>query len=230
MEKLLSDLNTQLQVLEFTKGKSEAIVAKGNLEGVERHLNTLRSATKRVEECKVQVEQEKIANRGSIEEVAEWSLGVENKQTAADVNIEYLKRCIAEGKQGDNLVAKETKEAILQESRNKQLQFEQTQLEMKLAYEKKREEAKTSHAKTTEPSQSQMETAKLPKLAIPKFRGELTDLPRFWSQLEAEIDRAEVPGVTKYSYLKELVDPKIRKEIDGLPFSSKGYERAKRHP
>ena len=98
---------------------------------------------------------------------------------------------------------------------------------MKLAYEKKREEAKTSHAKTTEPSPSQMKTAKLPKLVISKFRGELTDWPRFWSQLEAEIDRAEVPGVTKYSYLKELVDPKIRKEIDGLPFSSEGYERAK---
>ena len=48
----------------------------------------------------------------------------------------------------------------------------------------------------------------------------MTDWPRFWSQLEAEIDRAEVPDVTKYSYLKELVDPKIRKEIDGLPFSS----------
>ena len=27
-------------------------------------------------------------------------------------------------------------------------------------------------------------------------------------------------------YLKELVDPKIRKEIDGLPFSSEGYEKA----
>ena len=116
MVKLLSDLNTQLQVLEFTKGKSEAIVAKGNLEGVERHLNTLRSATKRVEECKVQVEQAKIANEESFEEVAEWSLGVENKQTAADVNIEYLKKCLAEGKQRDNLLAKETEEAILQES------------------------------------------------------------------------------------------------------------------
>ena len=33
--------------------------------------------------------------------------------------------------------------------------------------------------------------------------------------------------MTKYSYLKELVDPKIRKEIDGLLFSSEGYERAK---
>ena len=36
-----------------------------------------------------------------------------------------------------------------------------------------------------------------------------------------------MPGVTKYSYLKDIVDPKTRKEIDGLPFSSEGYERAK---
>ena len=98
---------------------------------------------------------------------------------------------------------------------------------MKLAYEKSREEAKMSHAKTTEPSPSQMKAAKLPQLVIFRFRGELTDWPHFWSQFEAEIDRAEVPGVTKYSYLKELVDPKIRKEIDGLPFLSEGYERAK---
>ena len=34
-------------------------------------------------------------------------------------------------------------------------------------------------------------------------------------------------GVTKYSYLKELVDPKIRTEIDGLPFSTEGYEHTK---
>lgn len=36
-----------------------------------------------------------------------------------------------------------------------------------------------------------------------------------------------MPGVINYSYLKELVDSRIRKQIDGLPFSSKGYERAK---
>ena len=152
---------------------------------------------------------------------------VENKQTAADVNIEYLKNCLAEGKQRDDLLAKETEEAILQESRKKQLEFERTQLEMKLAYEKKIEKAKMSHAKTTEHSPHQMKTTKLPKLVIAKFRGELTDWPRFWSQFEAEVDRAEVPGVTKYSQQKDLVDPKIRKEIDGLPFLCEGYERAK---
>ena len=33
--------------------------------------------------------------------------------------------------------------------------------------------------------------------------------------------------VTKFAYLKELVDPRVRKGIDGLPFTSEGYERAK---
>ena len=78
-------------------------------------------------------------------------------------------------------------------------------------YAIKIEGAKVSHAKTTEPSPSQMKTAELAKLVISKFRGELTDWPRFWSQFEAEIDRAEVPGVIKYSYLKELVDPEDKK-------------------
>ena len=63
------------------------------------------------------------------------------------MNIEYLKNCFAEGKQKDDLLARETEEAILQESRKKQLEFERTQLEMKLAYEKKIEEAKMSHAR-----------------------------------------------------------------------------------
>ena len=30
-----------------------------------------------------------------------------------------------------------------------------------------------------------------------------------------------------FAYLKELVDPKVRAEIDGLPFTTEGYERAK---
>ena len=33
--------------------------------------------------------------------------------------------------------------------------------------------------------------------------------------------------MTKFAYLKELVLPKVRADIDGLPFTTKGYERAK---
>ena len=33
--------------------------------------------------------------------------------------------------------------------------------------------------------------------------------------------------ITKFSYLKEFVEPKVRKSIDGLPFTVEGYNRAK---
>ena len=33
--------------------------------------------------------------------------------------------------------------------------------------------------------------------------------------------------MTKFAYLKELVEPKVRADIDGLPLNTKGYERAK---
>ena len=76
-------------------------------------------------------------------------------------------------------------------------------------------------------SPAPVKSAKLPKLVIIKFSGELTDWPRFWNQFEAEIDRTEVAAVTKFSYLKELVDPKVKTTIDGLPFTTEGYQRAK---
>ena len=34
-------------------------------------------------------------------------------------------------------------------------------------------------------------------------------------------------AVTKFSYLKELVNPKVKTSIDGLPFTTEGYQRAK---
>lgn len=60
-----------------------------------------------------------------------------------------------------------------------------------------------------------------------KFNGTHTDWLRFSNQFEAEIDLADVPPVTKFSYLKELVNAKVRATIDGLPFSTEGYQRAK---
>ena len=77
------------------------------------------------------------------------------------------------------------------------------------------------------PLSAPVKSAKLPKLVITKFSGELADWPWFWNQFEAEIDRSKVAAVTKFSYLKELVNPKVKTSIDGLPFTTEGYQRAK---
>ena len=59
-------------------------------------------------------------------------------------------------------------------------------------------------------SPAAVKSVKLPKLVITKISGELMEWPRFWKQFEAEIDRSEVAAVTKFSYLKELADPRLK--------------------
>ena len=62
---------------------------------------------------------------------------------------------------------------------------------------------------------------KLPKLGITKFNGTPLDWMRLWNLFEAEIDHTDVAPVSKFAYLKELVCPKVRSCIDGLPFLPK---------
>ena len=70
-------------------------------------------------------------------------------------------------------------------------------------------------------------SVKLPKLKITKFEGTALDWFRFWNQFETEIDQVQISPISKFSYLKELLVPKVRLLIDGLPFTSEGYARAK---
>ena len=227
MEKLTSELDVQLKLLTFTQGKTKGIVDKGNREGIERHRDALRSIVKKVESVKTQIEQAKLESGVAVDELTKWSDGVEAQQETADEEITYLSETLVQINYKTSLQAKKCEKELAERDRDKQLQFERAQLEQKLEFEKKIEEARKSQVSQVAASPAPGKSAKLPKLVITKFRGELTDWPRFWSQFEAEIDKAEIAGVTKYSYLKELVDPKIRTEIDGLPYSSEGYERAK---
>ena len=68
---------------------------------------------------------------------------------------------------------------------------------------------------------------KLPKLKITKFEGTALDWLPFWNQFETEIDQVQISPIRKFSYLKELLVPKVRLLIDGPPFTSEGCARAK---
>ena len=65
---------------------------------------------------------------------------------------------------------------------------------------------------------------KLSKLEMSKFQGTFLEWTRFWNQFETEIDKAKLTQVAMFSYLKELL---VRASVDGLPFTTEGYERAK---
>ena len=227
MEAFTTELDVQIKLLKFTQGKTKGIVEKGNSEGIEQQRDALRAIVKKIENVKTQIEQAKLESGVRVYELAEWSAGVEEQQTTADEEITHLSEKLAQVNFKTSLQAKESEEELTERARDKELQFERAQLEQKLEFENKMEEARKSHAGQIAASPAPVKSTKLPKLVITKFSGELTDWLRFWNQFEAEIDRSEVAGVTKFSYLKELVDPKVKTAIDGLPFTTEGYERAK---
>ena len=92
-------------------------------------------------------------------------------------------------------------------------------MQIKRDFEKNMEEERNKSVKES--------GAKLPKLTITKFQGTHLDWLRFWSQFETEIDKATITQVANFSYLKELLVPKVRSAVDGLPYNIEGYERAK---
>ena len=62
---------------------------------------------------------------------------------------------------------------------------------------------------------------------LTKFNGTRLDWFRFWNQFESDIEKSELAPVLKFSYLIGLVSPKVRSLIDGLPFTTEGYTKAK---
>ena len=53
------------------------------------------------------------------------------------------------------------------------------------------------------------------------------DWPRFWGQFSETIEKTNVTAITKFSYLRQLLDSKVRRTIEALPFTPECYNRAK---
>ena len=105
------------------------------------------------------------------------------------------------------------KEVELKHTQEQTMQFEKQLLEQKL-------EAAMKEKKIAE------KTVRLPKLSITRFNGKPHDWVHFKGQFEVMVDSQSVPSITKFSHLKELVEPSIRTVIDCLPFTDEGYTRA----
>ena len=222
MDALLKASNTKLQLLEIKQSKTQAVITSGNSETVKRHHDALKGLAREADECKIKIEQEKLSNDENLEDVAAWSSEVEIKLETIDTDIARIGKYLDEENQRAKLAAKEVDQVLVSKEREQQLQFERAQLEMKLEFDKKTNEMKNNQQGT-----SKTPCAKLPKLSITRFDGTFAQWLPFWNKFKAEIDSTDLPPVTKFAYLKELVEPKVRTDIDGLPFSAEGYEQAK---
>ena len=179
------------------------------------------------------VVEEKFKASDSEEDIAQWSQEIEQQVAQVDTQVTNINEHLASLKLEEDSKAQESENELKAKEREDQLRFEKAQLEQKLEYERKIEETKKNYAtKSSEakasPAASEGVRTKLTTLTIAKFNGSHTDWLRFWNIYEAEIDRcSDMAAVTKFAYLKDLLEPKVRAGIDGLPFSSEGYELAK---
>ena len=112
-------------------------------------------------------------------------------------------------------------------AREEELKFEREQIEMKLKFERQLEKDKEQQQPVEKANQSEQRTTKLPKLQSTKFDGTYEAWLPFLNKFQAEINKANLASMTKFAYLKKLVDPKVRTEIDGLPFTTERHEGAK---
>ena len=111
------------------------------------------------------------------------------------------------------------------ENHKQQMEFKRGILEQKAEFQKNLEQQKAASQATEECKSSS--ATKLPKLSITKFTGRIEEWLSFWGKFVSEIDSTKLAPLTKFGYLKVLLERHVSKDIYGLPFTEEGYENAK---
>lgn len=220
-------LNTKLQMLEFTNVSVREALERRRVTSMERKIKVLQDKIGEIQELETKIQEAKIENGEDTGNIREWSNKIESDISKYEASVAELNALIKDIQRNESEQLKREEEDLASKLRHQkfeeEMKFEEAKLQQKLSYEKKSLEGSKNEEKD-----AKLHT-KLPKLIITKFKGAQTDWVRFWGQFQTGIDGTNIPPVTKLSYLKEFLDPKVRVCIDGLPFTTDGYERAKNH-
>ena len=66
-------------------------------------------------------------------------------------------------------------------------------------------------------------SAKLPKIQLPHFSGDVKQWTSFWEQFEVVIHESELPDITKFTYLRSLLKGEAKVSIQGLALTNANY-------
>ena len=213
MDDLESTLPTELKQLQRTAGKTNDVFKAQKQSAISRLVRNLREILTDVDKTGREIEALKIAAKVEDGEISQWNDTVDAKTEYAENQMEAPEEWLERKRQEHH-----------NEEQEKTMQFEIKSQKTKLKIQEEHN-LKCQHKST--PSEQLVSQAKLPKLVITKFNGPFTDWPRFWGQFPEAIDKSSVLPVTKFTYLPELLDDRVRKTIEALPHSPEGYNRAK---
>ena len=206
-------LKTKLTQLRMAIGRTDQILKSEREEAIQRQIKTLKAIIGEVDKNRVEHEAEMIDNGNSEDEINVWNEDIDEKIADGDSAVKRLESWLE----------------------HKQRESESERQKRELDYERKLHETKMkmqsdllhkANAQGTQPQLSATFQAKLPKLVITPFKGTYEDWPRFWGQFKENVDKSEIPSVTKFAYLRELLEAKVLRSVEALPFTAEGYARA----
>jgi Fe2+ transport system protein B len=238
LKEKLDEIEAKVRLLNFAIKKTDDRLGTNDEEVVIRQKGQVTKIILAISDLKQTIEEKKFVEGDTDENVAAWgesieksiALGYENVRQL-NVHIQRLKaevrrRESARENENKRLLDKENyarQQAFKKHERDRQLAFEQELMNQKLQHQKEIKELQVNQA------QKSSSTTKLPKLVITPFNGSYHNWLRFWGQFSASIDATDIPDVMKFSYLKELMEPKIRTCIDGLPFTTEGIQECEKN-
>ena len=84
-----------------------------------------------------------------------------------------------------------------------------------------------SHHNSTDSALRPSKSARLPKITMAKFKGEVTQFRSFWDSFESIVHtNADLTKIDKFSYLVSLLEGTASRAIAGLPITEENYDAA----
>ena len=199
-----TEVNLEIKVtqLDMTVDKTNAVLQGGKNEVIERHLSSLKYISSEINRMRLNLEATKLAVKEEMTAIEEWNARLDEKLEKADSEVTKARKWLYDRKKDEESHAQEQK-----------LHFEEKLHQTKLEMQTELLASQTSQHPQQVLASGDIQ-AKLPKLVITKFDGTFMDWPRFWGQFSKTIDKTNVAGITKFSYLRELLDSKVKKTVE----------------
>ncbi|XP_046862875.1 uncharacterized protein LOC124456481 [Xenia sp. Carnegie-2017] len=189
-------LNIKLTQLKLSSQRTANILDSGKRETIERQLNALKTTINEADNFKRAVEAAKIEREDDLEEISDWNAEIETKISEAEDEINKLQHWLNNRKLEEENHARE----------------EQLKFEVKLQETKAQVNAKIQNSKSGDSKISD--------------EGGNMDWPRFWGQFTETVDKSNIAAINKFTYLCGFLGPKVKRQIESLPFITEGFYRA----
>eukprot|EP00795_Rhopilema_esculentum_P005574 gene5574-9577_t len=212
VEEFVKKIDKKLGFLSYLNEETDEIMQRKDQKEIERQSRVYETKVDEIQELKIQIQELKLEEGEIPSEVKKWRIGIEERLKEFQPIAAGMKEII-----------ESFKHDVKKKEQDLDLELERQKFEQRLQLEAKLVELKGRSLVGEKP----VTAVKLPKLSITKFKGTHIDWFRFWNQFETEVDKQNLDPVTKFNYLKEFIEPKVRINIENLIHNGEGYERAK---